>query len=327
MSSAKKKGNNKTGSHQVPRHSRSAIVLGIVLHILVLLILFLIIGWNRGIKDFLKTLSYPTVRELDLSGIHSSHAVLISAKGGKVIGETESRQPVYPASLTKMMTAILAIEKLDSLDHEITLDADMFTDLYARDATRAGFEPGETVKARDLLYGALLPSGAECCIALARDIAGSEEAFAEKMNDKALRIGMEHTHFCNTTGLDDPEHVSTVYDMAILLKYCIRNKTFREMISSHWHSTPPTNIHPDGITFYSTLFRNLSDPYVTGGHILGGKTGYTNDAGQCLASFAEIAGREYILVTSGAPGDNGEAQHVEDALTIYDRLGTEALEG
>ncbi len=324
MTAYKKRGNQKKRTQTVPRHSRSVLALCIVLHLLAVLVLVLIIGWNRGVKDFLLTLSTPAVREMDLSGIHSSHAVLISARGGKVIGEINSKEPVYPASLTKMMTAILAIEKLDSLDHEITLDADIFPDLYAADATRAGFEPGETVKARDLIYGALLPSGAECCIALARDIAGSEDAFAEMMNDKALHLGLEHTHFCNTTGLNDPEHVSTVYDMAILLKYCIRNDTFREMICSSWHSTPGTNIHPDGITFYSTLFRNLPDPYVTGGHILGGKTGYTADAGQCLASFAEIAGREYILVTSGAPGENGEAQHVEDAITLYDRLGIKA---
>ena len=183
----------------------------------------------------------------------------------------------------------------------------------------------ETVRAEELLYGALLPSGAECCLALADTISGSEEAFVELMNKKAAKIGMVNTHFKDTTGLHDPEHYSTVYDMAVLLKYCIRNKTFRKIIESPWRYTGATNYHPDGITFYSTLFRNLPDPYVTGGRILGGKTGYTDAAGLCLASYAEIGGREYILVTAGAPGGSGEPLHVQDAVTIYSRLGEAAL--
>jgi D-alanyl-D-alanine carboxypeptidase (penicillin-binding protein 5/6) len=231
---------------------------------------------------------------------------------------------IYPASLTKMMTAIVAIEKLDSLDQEITLGSEVFDGLYEQDATQAGFQPGETVKASDLLYGVLLPSGAECCIALADEISGSEDGFVELMNQKASKIGMENTHFCDSTGLHNPDHYSTVSDMAVLLKYCLKNEDFREIIESSRHSTSGTNVHPDGITYYSTLFKNLSDTSVTGGQILGGKTGYTDEAGLCLASFAEIEGREYILVTAGAPGGSGSALHIQDAVTIYNRLGAAA---
>ena len=169
-----------------------------------------------------------------------------------------------------------------------------------------------------------MESGAECCIGLAEAISGSEEAFVELMNEKAQKIGMENTHFCDSTGLHNPDHYSTTYDMAVLLKYALRNDTFREIIESLRHSTGVTNIHPDGITYYSTMFKNLSDPTVTGGKILGGKTGYTDEAGLCLASFAEIEGREYILVTAGAFGTSGEALHVQDAVTIYNRLGVAA---
>ena len=222
------------------------------------------------------------------------------------------------------MTVIVAIEELDDLEEKIMLDADIFPELYAGDATQAGFQAGEAVRAIDLLYGAILPSGAECCIGLADAIAGSEDAFVELMNKKAQKIGMENTHFCDTTGLHDPNHYSTAYDMAVLLKYAIRNDTFREIIETPRHSTGVTNIHPDGITYYSTMFKNLNDPTVTEGKILGGKTGYTNEAGLCLASFAEIGGREYILVTAGAPGNTGEPLHVQDAVTIYNRLGEAA---
>ena len=174
----------------------------------------------------------------------------------------------------------------------------------------------------DLLYGAMLPSGAECCIALADTISGSEADFAELMNKKAAKLGMDNTHFCDSTGLHNPDHYSTVKDIAVLMKYCIKNDTFREIIETARHSTGVTNIHPDGITYYSTMFKNLSDPTVTGGKILGGKTGYTSEAGHCLVSFAEIEGREYIFVSAGASGADGNTiPHIQDAVTVYNRVG------
>lgn len=299
-------------------------LLCLMVEIIVVLVLLVIIGWDYGVEDWMKEVTTPVVKELDVGGVNSSHVVLMSANGGKVIGEINGEEQIYPASLTKIMTVIVAIEELDGLEEKIMLDADIFPELYAGDATQAGFQAGEAVRAIDLLYGAILPSGAECCIGLADAIAGSEDAFVELMNKKAQKIGMENTHFCDTTGLHDPNHYSTAYDMAVLLKYAIRNDTFREIIETPRHSTGVTNIHPDGITYYSTMFKNLNDPTVTEGKILGGKTGYTNEAGLCLASFAEIGGREYILVTAGAPGNTGEPLHVQDAVTIYNRLGEAA---
>ena len=306
------------------RTSKTKMLLCLMVEIVVVLVLLVIIGWDYGVEDWLKEVTTPIVKELDVGGVNSSHVVLMSANGGKVIGEINGEEQIYPASLTKIMTVIVAIEELDDLEEKIMLDADIFPELYAGDATQAGFQAGEAVRAIDLLYGAILPSGAECCIGLADAIAGSEDAFVELMNKKAQKIGMENTHFCDTTGLHDPNHYSTAYDMAVLLKYAIRNDTFREIIETPRHSTGVTNIHPDGITYYSTMFKNLNDPTVTEGKILGGKTGYTNEAGLCLASFAEIGGREYILVTAGAPGNTGEPLHVQDAVTIYNRLGEAA---
>lgn len=190
-----------------------------------------------------------------------------------------------------------------------------------QDATQAGFQPGESVRIRDLVYGVILPSGAECCLALANEVSGAEADFVEKMNAKAKSIGMKNTHFVDCTGLHDPEHYSTAYDIALLLKYALHNDTFRDVIESHFYSTPGTNVHPDGITYYSTMFKNMSDTSVTGGEILGGKTGYTSEAGHCLASFAQIYDREYILVTAGAAADATGVPHILDAKTIYNRLG------
>lgn len=309
------------------KNKTKKMLLLVMIEIIVLAAAFVLLAWNHGLSEkitsWMKSITKPVVQELDVSGINSPNAVLMQVRGGKIIGEMNGEIQMYPASLTKIMTTIVAIEKLDDLDQEITLTNEMFEGLYERDATQAGFQAGETVRAIDLLYGVMLPSGAECCMALADTISGSEAAFVEEMNVKAEKIGLESTHFCDTTGLHDPDHYSTCRDMAVLLKYALKNDTFREIIESPWHSTPATNVHADGITFYSTMFKHLDISEVTDGKILGGKTGYTNDAGFCLASFAEIDGEEYILVTSGAVGTDNP--HVADAVTIYNRLGEAAL--
>ena len=306
------------------RRRRSRILaICTVIEILVVITLVAAVGWKAGLGNWVANLRNPAVQELDLSGINSPYAVLMQARSGKVIGEIQGTERMYPASLTKIMTAIVAIEELGNLDQEITLTNEMVAGLYAQDASQAGFQPGENVRAIDLLYGVMLPSGAECCIALADTIAGSEAGFVELMNAKAEKLKMMGTHFMDSTGLHDPEHYSTAEDMAVLLRYALKNDTFREIIESPWHSTPGTNIHPDGITYYSTMFKNLSSTAVTDGEIKGGKTGFTSAAGCCLASFAQIGGTEYILVTAGAM--QGGTPHINDAVTVYNRLGEAAL--
>ena len=185
----------------------------------------------------------------------------------------------------------------------------------------AGFRPGETATVRDLLYGALLPSGAECCEALAREVSGSEEAFVELMNQKAAELGMRSTHFCNPTGLHDPEHVSTVRDMARLLRAAMQNETFRAILSAGRYAVPATDLHPEGFTMTSTFWAELGDVSLWRGQFLGGKTGYTSAAGLCLASAAQVKGKRYILVTAGAKGNHGtEPYHIEDAVRVYRQL-------
>ena len=295
------------------------LVAEIIAVIALLLVFSQSFGFGNQITVWVNQLIKPAVRELDITGINSSYAVLMQADSGKVVGDINGETQMYPASMTKIMTAIVAIENLKDLNQEITLTNEMVADLYAQDATQAGFQPGETVQAIDLLYGVLLPSGAECCIALADTIAGSETGFVELMNQKAEKLGLENTHFCNTTGLHADDHYSSAKDIADLLRYALKNRTFREIIESPYHSTPGTNVHPDGITFYSTMFKNLSDTEVIDGQIMGGKTGFTSEAGCCLASFAEIDDIEYILVTAGAY--QAGTPHIDDAVKLYNRLG------
>ena len=254
--------------------------------------------------------------------LNSSNAILIRLTDNTMLMQKNSEEKIYPASLTKMMTAIVAIENLPDLKKEIKLTNSTFQGLYEADASMAGFKPGEHVRAIDLLYGVMLPSGAEASIGLVDQIAGSEENFVKIMNQKAAELGMENTHFENVTGLHDENHYTTVKDMAILLSYALENDSFREVFTSSRHSTPPTNKHPDGITFYSTMFEKIQNENVIDGEILGGKTGYTDKAGLCLASLAKVGEQEYILISAGAKGDHHSEQYnITDALTVYNSIG------
>lgn len=269
----------------------------------------------------LKITLYPSISISD-DNLKSPHAILIRLKDHTILMRKNSEETIYPASLTKMMTAIVAIENLPDLQDKIKLPKSMFRELYKADASMAGFQPNEQVRALDLLYGVLLPSGAECSIGLADQIAGSEEDFVKMMNQKAADLGMDHTHFENATGLHDKNHYTTVKDLAILLSYALQNDLFREIFTSSHHSTQPTNQRPGGITFYSTMFKKLSVPGIIGGELLGGKTGYTDEAGLCLASLAKVGRQEYILITAGATGNpQTEQYNITDAFAVYNRLG------
>jgi D-alanyl-D-alanine carboxypeptidase (penicillin-binding protein 5/6) len=258
---------------------------------------------------------------ISLDKLNSPNAILIRLKDHTILMQKNSEEKIYPASLTKMMTAIVAIENLPDLKEEIKLTNSTFQGLYEADASMAGFQPGEQVRVIDLLYGVMLPSGAECCIGLADQVAGSEQNFVKIMNQKAAGLGMDNTHFENAIGLHNENHYTTVKDLAILLSYALRNDTFREIFTSSGHSTQPTNKHPGGITFYSTMFEDFNNQSIIGGEILGGKTGYTDEAGLCLASLAKVGKQEYVLISAGAKGDHHSEQYnITDALAVYNSI-------
>lgn len=257
--------------------------------------------------------------------LYSPCAILKELDSGDILASRNASERIYPASLTKIMTALLAIENTPDLDQPIRLTEELFSELYFRHASVAGFQPGESVKGRDLLYGILLPSGAECCLAFANAISGSEEAFTILMNRKAEELDMKNTRFANSTGLHEEGLYSTAEDLSILLAYALGNEEFRKVFTTSRYTTSPTDIHPDGITFTSSMFQSLDSASIPGGEILGGKTGYTSEAGLCLASLALINGREYILVTAGAAGDHQtDPYHILDAQNIYGQLGRQA---
>ena len=156
---------------------------------------------------------------------------------------------------------------------------------------------------------------------LAQHLFGSEENFVAKMNEKAAELGMDSTHFVTCTGLHDENHYTTVRDLTKLLSYALQNDTFRQIYCTSEYTTSATASAPEGLHFLSTMFKKMDSPEVNGGEIEGGKTGYTGEAGQCLASLAKVDDVEYILVTAGAPGGpSTEPYHIEDAKAVYNRI-------
>lgn len=254
---------------------------------------------------------------ISMSGINSTYALLMDAKTGDVIAEKNGYSTMYPASMTKIMTAIVTIENFPDVNQYVTLPSAAVNAAYSRGGSTAGFSGGAYVPMLDLLYGMLLPSGCECCIGAALIISGSESAFVELMNQKARELGMTGTHYANTTGLPDSNHYTTVHDMTLLMRYAIQNDIFRQVDTTQSHTAA------NGLYMRSTMFKSLINNYgstsVTGGNILGGKTGTTSAAGSCLCSFAEIDGREYVLCTAKAAYSG---LNIADARTIYSRLGT-----
>ncbi len=257
------------------------------------------------------------------ASIYSSYALLVRRSDQAVLLDKGGEDRIYPASMTKIMTALVAIEALPDLDEKIQLTAEQINPLYLEGASLAGFSAGETVTVRDLLYGVLLPSGAEACVALADRIAGSETGFVALMNQKAQELGLTNTHFVTDSGLHDENHYTTCRELASLLEYALSNETFRTIFTSHSYTCTPTQEHPEGLYLASTLFQNLeTDTLENGAVIEGGKTGYTEEAQLCLASLASFQGQEYILVTAHAEGNHYTEQfHIADARSIYGQLG------
>ena len=135
--------------------------------------------------------------------IYSEAAIVKDVQNNKVLASKNAEERIYPASMTKILTLLIAVEELSDLEEKVQIPVDEVLAEYERGASMAGFQPGEKVSVKDLLYGLMLPSGAECCTALACRISGSEEAFAEKMNERAKELGMLNSHFVNASGLHE----------------------------------------------------------------------------------------------------------------------------
>lgn len=233
------------------------------------------------------------------SDIPSDYAIVIDRDTNQVLSEKNADEKMYPASMTKMMTAILAIENLTDLDQTITITDEMIAGLMDEDASVVGFIAGDQPTVRDLLYGIALPSGADACNAVAYTISGSIDAFVELMNQKAIEIGMQNTHFVTVTGIHDDDHYSTARDIALLLQYCLQNETFETVFSARSYTTEGTLVsYPNGIELTNTIWDGAEAAGLTLTGLIGGKTGFTYPAAYCLASWEDVNDMHLISVTA-----------------------------
>lgn len=255
-----------------------------------------------------------------LDNISATFAIVIDRDTNQILAEKDADAKMYPASMTKMMTAIIAIENLTDLNQQITITQDMIAGLIEQNASLAGFKVGDTPTVQDILYGIALPSGADATNAAAFTISGSIEAYVDLMNEKAQAIGMTNTHFVNTTGLHDENHYSTARDMAKLLQYCLNNDTFKTIFSTHTYTTSPLASSPLGIELNSTIFTAAQkNGYALPG-LIGGKTGFTYPAGHCLASWEDINDMHLITVVANADAYAPASPHVKDTDSILNQL-------
>ena len=236
--------------------------------------------------------------------VRGRNAILYNVDTDTVLYTKNPDEKTYPASLTKIMVAVLLVEKNKNLkDLTVTISNNVYEEYKYSEAVIAGFDAGQKVNGHDLLAYTLVKSCADASAAIAEYVAGSEAAFIEMMNDKAKELGMTSTNFTNCHGLHDPNHYSTARDMCILTKYAMQYSVIKDIVEVARYETK------DGITLAATNL--MIDPnsgyyykYATGF-----KTGFTDEAGRCLASTASYEGMTYILIMLGCPAVEGSVEN------------------
>ena len=210
------------------------------------------------------------------------------------------------ASLTKMMTTLVAIEEIDNLDKIVTIKERDFEGTVGY--SKAGFKVGDKVTYRDLLYGIILPSGADAVNAVVNNTLGYDK-FIKKMNETAKKIGMNDTSYANPVGKDDENNYSTSNDLAKLLKYALKNETFKTIFTTKNYKTS------NGLNLESTV--NRYENILNTNEIKGAKSGFTKDAGRCLASITTLNNVDYLLVVINS-STTSPYNAIKDTITIYD---------
>ena len=249
--------------------------------------------------------------------------LLIEADTGEILYEKNAHQENYPASLTKIMTALLVFEAIDegklSLSDSITATESAFEGL-ASDGSTADIVPGETMTVEQLLNCMLIVSANETCNILGEYISGSVEAFVARMNERATELGCEHTHFANATGLHNSQHYTTAWDLYLITREAMKHEKFMEICNSKSYTVPATNMTEKPRELHSTNF--LISNWRARGYVYrdaqGIKTGSTPEAGYCLVSSAVRGSRHMISVVLGA-----ERVTLEDGVTIQTRSFSE----
>lgn len=282
----------------------------------------LILSLLLGLGFFLKERGFIP-RKIFSNDYDSQYIYLIDRENKEEIVKVNHQKKSYPASLTKIMTTIVALEKIEDLSAPAPIDVNTYKEMVAQKSSMAGFYGKEQTTYRDLLYGTILSSGGEAANSLAVNLAGDTEKFVQMMNDKATEIGLEDSHFINPEGLHDRKQYTTAYDMAKLLDYALEDGDFRAIFTKKNFITTKTLDHPDGVYLESTVLSKLDPESQKGFEIIGGKSGTTREAGQSWITLAEKDGNEYIAVVMGAEFtdyDHLNHHQIKDTLKVYEEI-------
>lgn len=249
----------------------------------------------------------------------STYGILIDESTDTIVASKGAKDRISPASMTKVLTVLVAAENIteEQLEDTFTMTLEITDYSYVNDCSNVGFLEGELVKVKDLFYGTILPSGGDAAVGLATYVAGSQEAFVELMNEKLDALGLSDTaHFTNCVGLYDANHYCTVYDMAVIMKAALQNDLCKKVLGEKCYTTSPTTEHPEGITISNWFLRRIEDKE-TGGEVLGAKTGFVAQSGNCAVSYSmSDTGTPYICVTAGS---TSSWRCIYDHVEIYNR--------
>ncbi len=243
----------------------------------------------------------------------STYSILIDETTGDIVAARNAYDRMYPASMTKIMTLLVAVENITDLDDVVYVSQEAADWSYRNDGSAVNWSVGEKLTVRDLLYGTILSSGADAVYDLAVYVAGDQDSFVQMMNDRVASLGLsETTHFTNAAGFYDDNHYTTPYDMAMIIKAAVENDLCREVMSAHTYNTPVTEEHPEGILISNWFLRRIEDKD-SGGLVLCAKTGFVSQSGNCAASYMiSNSGKPYVCVTG----------HAHSAWrAIYDHVG------
>ena len=267
--------------------------------------------------------SFVNADEESLTDISSPSALLMDYSSGKILYEKNINEKRYPASLTKIMTAIIVLENCE-LSDTATVSYDAVMSLSSGYVT-ANLQVGEELTVEQLLYVLMVGSSNDAAIVLAEHVSGSVENFATLMNEKAKELGCTSTNFVNPNGAHDENHYSTAYDLALIAKYAMQNDTFRTLVSTTFYTLPTTNKYDREDRIFRTTNSLLqldnsdrADNYYYK-YATGIKTGFTTPAGNCLIASANKNNLELITVVLGAgQTKDGLSQRYLDTLSLFD---------
>lgn len=248
--------------------------------------------------------------------IQATSAILVDRASGRILYEKEADAKRYPASTTKIMTALLAIEQLNPTDTAIASQTAVDVD---RDGSNMGILAGEELNVEQLLYGLLVHSANDAANVLAEEVSGSIEAFVAEMNIRAGELGMSGTHFANPHGYHDDNHYTTARDLYLLANEAMKNELFAEIVATPTYEIPPTNRYKE-IRYLSnnnSLINPMKGRKYLYSPATGIKTGHTSKAGNCLVSSAEKDGSSLYCVVLDAPNTDGTNYSFADTITLF----------